>query len=224
MRVILVGGGETIETIYYLARHFERPGYRVTIVNPDPAEAQMLSRRVKATVILGDGSDPVILEEAGARRADVLLSLTAYDPDNLVACQIAQQVFGVPRTMALVNDPDNEEVFRQLGIPLVFSATRVIGSLIEGHTVFDEITNLFPAAEGQVQVTEIELPEGAPAAGRTLQALDLPQDSLVAAIIRDRQVIVPHGDTQLRVSDHLILIALPEYQEQIVRALTGEGA
>jgi len=224
MRVILIGGGETIETIYFLSRLFSRRGYRVTIVNPYPAEARMLSRQVNATVILGDGSDPAVLEEAGARRADVVLSLTPHDPDNLVACQVAQTLYGVPRTMALVNDPDNEQVFHQLGITEVFSATRVIGSLIEGRTVFDEITHLFPAAEGQLHVSEVVLDEEAPAADKRLLELDLPEDSLVAAIIRDGQVVVPSGKDRLQVADRLILIALPEKQEEVLRLLTGEGA
>ncbi len=224
MRVILIGGGETIETIYFLSRLFARRGYRVTIVNPHPAEAQMLSRQVKATVILGDGSDPAVLEEAGARQAEVVLSLTPYDPDNLVACQIAQKVYSVPRTMALVNDPDNEPVFRQLGITEVFSATRVIGSLIEGRTVFDEITHLFPADEGRLHVSEVVLDEKAPAVGKSLMELDLPKDSLVAAIIRQGQVVVPRGEDRLQAADRLILIALPEQQEQALRLLSGEGA
>jgi trk system potassium uptake protein TrkA len=224
MRVLLIGGGETIETIYFLAKLFVRRGYQVTIVDPHPAEAQMLSRRVKATVILGDGSDPAVLEEAGARRADVLLSLTPSDPDNLVACQIAQKLYSVPRTMALVNDPDNEEVFRRLGISEVFSETRVIGSLIEGQTVFDEIIHLFPAAEGALYVTEVALDEDAPAAGKPLIDLGLPGDSLVAAVIRDGEVVVPRRETLLQVADRLLLIALPENQEEILRILTGQEA
>jgi trk system potassium uptake protein TrkA len=224
MRIIVIGGGETIETVYFLARLFSRRGDQVTIVNPYPAEAQMLSRQVKATVILGDGSDPAVLEEAGARRADVLLSLTPHDPDNLVACQIAQKLYGVPRTLALVNDPDNEEVFRQLGITEVFSATRVIGSLIEGQTLFDEIIHLFPAAEGRLYVTEVVLDGQAPAIAKTLQDLALPEESLVAAIIRDQKVIVPGGEYRLQAADRLIVIALPENQQEILRTLTGEGA
>ncbi len=224
MRVILIGGGETIETIYFLSRLFVRRGYRVTVVNPYPDEAQMLSRQVKATVIVGDGSDPAVLEEAGARRADVVLSLTPHDPDNLVACQIAQRLYSVPRTMALVNDPDNEEIFRQLGISEVFSATRVIGSLIEGQTVFDEITHLFPADEGRLHVSEVVLDEQAPAAGKSLAELDLPEDSLVAAIVRNGQVIVPGGQDRLQVADRLILIGLPENQEEVFRLLAGRGA
>lgn len=221
MKVIITGGGETIETVYYLARLFCRRRYQVTIINPFPEEAQMLARRVKATVIAGDGSDPATLEEAGARRADVVLALSPYDPDNLVACQVAQRLYRVPRTMALVNDPDNEEVFRQLGISLVFSATRVIGSLIEGQTVFDEITNLFPAAEGALHVTEVVLGDGAPSAGENLQELALPQDCLVAAIVRDGQVTVPRGETCLEAGDRLILVTLPKDQEAALRVLTG---
>ena len=223
MRVILLGGGETVETIYFLARLFVRRGYDVTIVDPYPAEAQMLSRRVTATVLLGDGSDPTVLEEAGARQADLLLSLTPHDPDNLAACQVAQKLYGVPRTLALVNDPENEEIFRQLGITEVFSSTKVIGSLIEGRTVFDEITQLFPADEGRLYVTEVVLDGKAPVIGRALQELDLPADSLVAAIIRDGQVVVPGGQDRLQVADRLIVIALPEHQEDLLIALAGEA-
>jgi trk system potassium uptake protein TrkA len=224
MRVILLGGGETVETIYFLARLFVRRGYDVTIVDPCPDEAQMLSRRVKATVLLGDGSDPTVLEEAGARQADLLLSLTPHDPDNLAACQVAQKLYGVPRTLALVNDPENEEVFRQLGITEVFSSTKVIGSLIEGRTVFDEITQLFPADEGRLYVTEVVLDREAPAIGKALQELDLPADSLVAAIIRDGRVVVPGGQARLLVADRLIVIALPEHQEHLLTALAGAEA
>jgi len=216
VRLILIGGGETVETVYFLARLFAGRGDRVTVVNPDPAEA-----RAQATVLVGDGSEPAVLEEAGARQADVLISLAPYDPDNLVACQIAQKLYGVPRTLALVNDPDNEAVFQQLGIAEVFNATRVIGSLIEGQTLFDEITHLFPADEGRVHVTEIVLDRAAPAVGRCLNELDLPPGSLIAAVIRDGQTLVPQGDTQLLVADRLILIALPEHQEACLRALAG---
>lgn len=224
MRVILIGGGETIETVYFLAKLFCGRRYQVTVVNPYPAEAQMLSRQVEATVLLGDGSDPAVLEEAGARRADVVLSLTPYDPDNLVACQIAQRLYGVPRTLALVNDPDNEQVFRQLGITEVFSATRLIGSLIEGQTVFDEITELFPADEGRLRVTEVVLGQEAPAVGTVLRDLGLPEGCLVAAIIRNGQVVVPAGDDRLQEADRLIVIAQPESQEKVLQILAGEPA
>jgi trk system potassium uptake protein TrkA len=222
VRLILVGGGETIETIYFLARYFAGQGHHVTIVDPNPEEARTLARRVKATIIAGDGSDPAILAEAGARQADLLLALAPYDPDNLVICQVGQKLYGVPRTLALVNDPENEEVFRQLGISQVFSATQVIGTLIRGQTTFEEITRAIPIAEGRVQVTEIVLNEHSPATGAALADLELPADCLVAAILRDGQVLVAGGQSRLRAGDRLVVISSPQDQQQALHILAGE--
>jgi trk system potassium uptake protein len=222
MRLILIGGGETIETVYFLAKYFVGQGYHLTIVSPQPSEARILARRVKATVIAGDGSNPAILEEAGARQADVVLALGAYDPDNLVTCQVAQKLFGVPRTLALANDPDNEEVFHRLGISQVFSATQVIGTLIRGQTTFEEIIKAIPVAEGQVQVTEIVLNENSPAAGASLAGLPLPAQCLVAAILRGGQLHVAGGQSQLQVGDRLIVISSPESHQEALHVLAGE--
>jgi trk system potassium uptake protein TrkA len=222
MRVILIGGGETIETIYFLARDFGRRRYQVTVVSPDPGEAATLARQVEATVMVGDGSEPAVLEAAGARRADAVLALTPNDPDNLVVCQIAQRSFGVPQTIALVNDPDNEAVFQQLGVSIAFSATRILGTLIEGHTIFEDMATVAPMAEGRVNVTEVTLSERSPAAGQSLSALRLPPDSLIACIIRDGHVIVPRGQNRLEVDDRVLVITLPENHEDVVRALTGD--
>jgi trk system potassium uptake protein TrkA len=128
MRVILIGEGKTV---YFLAKRFASKGYHLTLISPDLAKATILSRQVRATVLVGDGSDPATLEETGVRQTDVVLSLTSLDQDNLVACQLAQQMFGVPRTIALVNDPDHETVFRQLGLTIAISTTSIITSLIE---------------------------------------------------------------------------------------------
>ena len=222
MRLILVGGGETIETIYFLARYFAGQGHHVTIVNPNPDEARTLARRVKATIIAGDGSDPGILAEAGARQADLLLALAPYDPDNLVICQVGQKLYGVPRTLALVNDPENEAVFRQLGISQVFSATQVIGTLIRDQTTFEEVTQAIPVAEGRVQVTEVVLNEDSPATGAVLADLELPEDCLVAAILRDGQLLEAGNQSQLRVGDRLVVISSPQHQEQALHILAGE--
>jgi trk system potassium uptake protein TrkA len=219
MKVILIGEGKTI---YFLAKRFASKGYHLTIICPNPAEATTLSRQVKAMVLVGDGSDPAMLEEAGARQADVVLSLTPLDQDNLVACQIAQQMFGVPRTIALVNDPDHEAVFRQLGLTAAISTTQIITSLIEQKAGFEDITNLIPVAEGRVNVAEVILRDNAPAVGQSLKELVLPENSLIACIIRAGQVIVPRGDSSLQTADHLIVMSLPENYGQALRILTGE--
>lgn len=219
MRVIIIGGNQTV---YFLARQFVRRKYHVTIINRDPARSRMLAQQTKATVVLGDGTHVQILEEAGARQADVLLALTSHDQDNLIACQIAQRLFDIPRTIAQVNDPDNEEVFKQLGVTHPFSATRIIGSILNQEAVFEDITTLMPLAHGRVNVTDVRLDEDSPAIGKTLTELELSENSLIACIIRNDEVIVPRGGTQLMANDHLVLVSHPEQQKHDLDMLCGD--
>ena len=221
MRVIVVGAGKIL---YYLARQFASKGYLVTLVISDAAQAVALSRRVKALVLHGNGSDPNVLEEAGVRRADVVVALTAKDQDNLAVCQIAHQMFGVPRTVALVNDPQNEEVFRELGVSVAFSSTQIIARILEERAGFEDIANLIPLAEGRVTISEVALREGAPAVERYLRDLTLPEGALIGGILRAGDVIVPRGDTHLRGGDRLIIISRPDCYDQVLRILTGEEA
>ncbi|MDJ0737747.1 MAG: TrkA family potassium uptake protein [Nostocaceae cyanobacterium] len=219
MKVILIGGGKLA---YFLAKDFLNKGYQLTIINQDPTEARNLSRQLKATVILGDGTNLQKLQEAGAYQANIVLSVTHHDQDNLVACQIAQKCFGVARTIALVNDPDYQEVFLKLGVTVAFSATQILATLIEQQADFDEIKSLIPIAEGQLNITELILPEDSPAVGQRLADLALPEASLIASIIRQGKVIVPRGWSHLQAADRLILISQPQDYEQVLKILTGE--
>jgi trk system potassium uptake protein len=141
MRVILLGGSKTV---YFLARQFVHRKYHVTVIDREHARCRKIAQQIGVTVVRGDGTEVQRLEEAGARLTDVLLALTLHDQDNLIACQIAQRMFGVPRTIALVNDPDNEAIFKQLGVTMVFSTTRVITSMLDHETDFSEIASLMP--------------------------------------------------------------------------------
>lgn len=218
MRIILIGGNQTV---YFLARQFVRRKYHVTVVNRDPNRSRQIAQQTKATVVLGDGTDVQRLEEAGARQADVLLALTNHDQDNLIACQIAQKLFSIPRTIALVNDPENEPIFKTLGVTIAFSATRIIGSILDQETDFENITSLMPLAQGRINISDVRLDANCPSLGKTLLELDLSDHSLIACIIRDDEVIVPRGSTRLMANDHLILISQPEQQKRDLEILCG---
>lgn len=216
LNVLIVGGGKLI---YYLSRTFLSKGYRVTVINRDRETCSRLARRLKAVIVYGDGSDPMILQEAGAGSADAVLAVTPHDPDNLVICQLAALRFRVPRTLALVNDPDNESVFRRLGVK-AFSTTGIVANLIEQRAALEEIINLMPVGEGKVNVAEIRLNGTSPVAGKSLREIVLPENALVACIVRDQQAIVPRGATKLHSGDELIVLALPENFDAVIRALT----
>lgn len=218
MKVIIVGGGKTL---FFLCRNFTAKGYQVVIINRDKDECVQLSRRLSAMVVCGDGSDAGILKEAGAMGADAILAITPNDQDNLVICQLASLKFGVPRAIALANDPDNTEIFEKLGVS-AFSTTQIVGSLIEQRASLEQILNLLPVGEGRVNVTEIVLGDDSPVVGKLLKDIDLPENALIAVVIRDNHPIVPRGGNDLQAGDRVVLITLPENHGPVLKALTGE--
>lgn len=218
MKIIIIGGGKTV---YFLCRSFASKGYKVVIINRQREECVQLSRQLNAVVLCGDGSDSTILQQAGAREANAVLAITPNDQDNLIICQLASHQFGVPRVIALANDPDNTVVFKQLGV-ITFSTTDIIGNLIEQRTLLEEVTNLLPVGEGRVNVTEIILPGHSPLAGKHLREIDLPENALIAVLIRDDQPVVPRGATILLGGDRIVLITLPENHGKVVKKFTGE--
>lgn len=217
MKVIIAGEGKTL---YFLCRSFTDKGYEVTIINPNKEESVQLARQLPATVLCGNGSDAKILREAGAMGADIVLAITPRDQDNLVICQLASVQFEVPRVMALAHDPDNAEIFRKMGIP-AFSTTNIVSSLIEQRASLEQVVNLAPVAEGRVNVTEILLDNESPVAGKYLREIDLPDNVLVAVVIRGETPIVPRGDNELREADRVILITMPENHGAALRVFTG---
>ncbi|MDT8444308.1 MAG: NAD-binding protein [Desulfuromonadales bacterium] len=220
MRVILVGSGRIL---YYLARQFIRKEYDVQIIAPTLLEARELSQHVSRPVLAGDATDPKILEGVGAFRADVVLALTPNDEDNLAVCQIAGLMYKVPRTIALVNDPENEEVFHKLNVSVAISATRILSIILEEQAGFEEIGKLISVAEGRVSVAEITLREDSPAAGATIDSLVLPDEALIGGIIREGKVQIPKGGSRLLTADRLILIATDTSMDEAIRELVGEN-
>lgn len=210
--------------LYFLAKRFVSKNFQVVVVTNDEAEARSLARDVKARILLGDGTTPLLLRDAEAGRADTLLALLPADEDNLVACQVARRMFGVPRVVSLVNDPDNVELFERLGIAVTFSATELLAQVIEERTSTSGVMALLPLAGGRAHVTEVIVPAGAPAAGRRVRDLSLPGGALIATVLRGDRVLVPSGETELAPEDRLILISQPEDHGRFLRLLLGERA
>jgi trk system potassium uptake protein TrkA len=218
MKILIIGSGKTL---YFLCRNFTSAGYDVVIINRNRRECQNLAKELKAKVVYGDGSDVKVLMEAGAMGADVVLAITPHDQDNLIICQLAAIQFGVTRTVALANDPDNVEIFEQLGVR-TFSTTLIIGSLIEQRASLEQIINLLPIGGGRVNVTEILLDEESPVVGKHLENIALPENVLIAVLIRNGQPIIPGGATQLRAGDRIVLVTMPANHGPALKAITGK--
>ena len=218
MNILIAGEGKTV---YFLCRTFISKGHKVTVINRSQDESVWSARQLKIVSIQGDWSDPLVLEEAETNSMDAVLAVTPNDHDNLAICQIASLNFKVSQTLALVNDPDNEEVFRQLGVTAI-STARILSNLMERRVGFCEITNLITATEGKLNITEIELTETSPVAQKQIRDIKFPQNSLLAYILHQGQPTIPKGDTVLYPGDRVFVITMPENYAETIRMLTGD--
>jgi trk system potassium uptake protein TrkA len=218
MYVIVVGGGKVG---YYLTRTLLSEGHEVTLVEKEQARVSRLTSEFGENVLLGDGCEVRVMEDAGMNRADCVVAVTGHDEDNVVVCQVAQRHFGVPREIARVNNPENETIFRLLGIRETVASTRIIYSLIDQEVETGESLLLAALKRGKIVIVTLELTADSPAAGRMVKDIYLPGECVLAAIVRDDHILLPSGTTQLQSGDTVIAVAEPESQHVLRDALVG---
>jgi trk system potassium uptake protein len=218
MYVVIVGGGKVG---YYLSRTLVREGHEVTVVEKDRRRLSYLTEELGEIVHWGDGCEVRTMQETGMARADCVVAVTGDDEDNLVVCQIAKQRFGVKRTIARVNNPKNEEIFALLGVDRTLSSTRVIYSLIEQEVEVGEMVLLSALKEGKIELVSAELTKASPVVGRALKDVHLPGGTVIAAMIREEDVILPSATTELLSGDTVIALAHAGEEAALRIALLG---
>lgn len=133
MKVIIVGCGRVGVT---LADLLVRGGHEVTVVDTDRAALARLSQPFKGTTLMGNGTDMEVLRQAGIDKADAFLALTQGDNRNLMAAQVAKQIFGVKTVIAKVNDPIRASTYRAHGLK-TFSRTSILATLLDAMLMGD---------------------------------------------------------------------------------------
>jgi len=202
MFVLVVGGGKVG---YYLTKELIESGHEVVLMEKDRARAAQIVDELGSIVVAHDGCEGKYLKEAGAKRADIVAAVTGDDEDNLVICQMAKHHFDVPRTIARVNNPKNEELFRHLGVDEIISPTRMILGSIEQDIPVHELLHL-AALEGELEIIEAHLQEGSPAIGRSAGDISMPDACSLLTIVRDGKAVKPDGAVVLREGDKVIAI------------------
>lgn len=208
MYAVIVGGGKVGA---YLASVLLESDNEVAIIESDHQNATMLSVTLsgQCLVIEGDGCDSRYQEDAGARRADVFVSATGQDDTNLVAAQIAQRVFNVPRAIARVNSPKNLRIFRELGIECV-SSTTLIASLIEEEALMGSVSVVTSLTHGNVALTEFTVPHLRHFSnddGVEVGQIEMPEGSMIVAVAYEDDAAVASPDVVLYPGDQVIVVA-----------------
>src|SRR6476620_7281432 len=217
--VLVVGGGKVG---YYLAKELIDSGHEVAVMEKDPTRARQIADEIGSIVIARDGCEGKYLAEAGSNRADVVAAVTGDDEDNLVICQMAKHHFDVPRTIARVNNPKNEALFRHLGVDEIISPTRMILGSIEQDIPVHELLHLATLGEGELAHIEAHLQPCSLAIGRAPRVLDIPDGCSLFAVTRDGLATPLRPETILREGDKVIAIGKQECEDLLHSQLIGD--
>ena len=214
MYIIVVGGGTVGQGLALELLDF--PDDEVALIENDVARAQQLREELGEMVVHGDGTEIVVLDAAGAARADLLVAVTGDDTHNFVASQVAKHWFHVDRTIARVNDPRNERLFKLLGIDATVSAAAAVLAQLETSLSEHTVVPLMQLQGSDLQVANLHVIEGSAVADRAVRDLDLPQQTVFSLVIGlDGAPRLPSGETVLRTGDEVIAVIAEDSQDAL---------
>jgi trk system potassium uptake protein TrkA len=219
MYLIVAGGGKVGANV---AASLLEMGHEVTLVEQRRDRFERLEERFGPVVMRGDATEVHVLERAGIDRPpDIVFAVTGDDEDNLVISQVAKEGFGVPKVIARVNDPRNQQHFDLLGITQTVCATSGILGLVEHEVPQHGLVRLLELRQEGLEVVEMQIAGNSPAAGKRVGGLALPEGIRLVSVTRHGVGEIAVGQTVIRPGDQVIAILKPGLEDRLRRALVG---
>lgn len=226
MNILIAGGGRTgaqLASVLLSQKHDVR-----LIEHRADVLARIHHELPTEVIYEGMATDPAILEQAGVRKADAVAAVTTSDADNLALCFLARTQYNVPRTIARVNNPRTAWLFNnKFHVDVAVNQAAILTSLIEEEISFGDMMTLLKLRHGQYSLVEEKIPEGAQAVGVAIKDLKLPDECVIAAIIRHGEMVVPRGVTEFAVGDEVLAVvsrkAMDELAALFARPANGKG-
>lgn len=214
MFVLIAGGGRTGAQ---LASVLLAQNHQVRLVEHRSDVLARIHHELPTEVIYeGMPTEPAVLELAGIREANALAAVTTSDADNLAICFLARHKYNVPRTIARVNNPRTAWLFDQkLGVDVAVNQASIMSSLIEEEISLGDMMTLLKLRRGEYSLVEEKIPEGARAIGVAIKDLNLPDECVIAAIIRCGEMIVPRGVTRLEAGDEVLAVVSRQAMDEL---------
>lgn len=204
MKVLVAGAGNVGR---YLAGILVKSGHQVTLIENDESRIERAREESSATVVLGDATEPSLLERNGIRTADVVVAVTGDDEDNLVIASLAKFEFGVGHVVARVKNAANAWLYEpDMGVDTLVSAPHTIAQLIEEQVAVGDVVQLLELGRGEAALLEVTLPEDSPAVGQLVREIAWPADCVLAAVLRESRVLAAPADTALAAGDRLLCV------------------
>jgi trk system potassium uptake protein TrkA len=220
MRVVIAGAGSVGRSI---ARELLGHGHEVTLVDRQPS-AMRVSQVPDADWLLADACELPTLTQARVDECDVIVAATGDDKANLVVSLLAKTEYGVPRTVARVNNPRNEWMFDESwGVDVAVSTPRIMTAMVEEAVAVGDLVRIFTFHQSGADILELTLPVGSPLAGRRVGSVPWPDDVVLAAIVRGPRPLAPSADDTLEAGDELLFVAGAEVDEDALQRLLAPG-
>lgn len=218
MFVFIAGGGRTGAQ---LAAQLLEQNYEVRLVEHRKELLARLHHELPTEVIYeGRATDPNVLKEAGLERANVMVACTSEDEANLVLCYLARTMFKVRRTVGRINNPRNAWLFdKNFHVDETINQAEVMAHLIQEEMSLGDMMTLLKLRRGRYALVEEKVPPGAKAIGVQIKDLGLPEQCVIAAIIRKGQVTLPSGTITLEAYDEVLAITDDEGAKQLALLL-----
>ncbi len=204
MRVAIAGAGNVGRAI---ARELLDNGHQVLLIDKDPKALKMESVP-DAEWLMADACEVTALDKANLTNCQVFVAATGDDKVNLVTSLLAKTEYGVPRVVARINHPKNEWLFNSSwGVDVAVSTPRIMSALVEEAVTVGDVVRLFSFKAGQANLVELTLPDTSTCIGKTVEEIELPEDAVLAAIVRDGRVITAKAHDVFAAGDELLFIA-----------------
>lgn len=224
MRIVILGAGQVGSSV---AENLVSEANDITIVDTNGERLRHLQDRLDLRVVNGNAAHPAVLEQAGARDADMILAVTQSDETNMVACKLAATMFNIPTKIARIRSADylsHPEIFapENFAVDVAICPEQVLTEYIVKLLEFPESLQVLEFAEGHVSLVAVRAFHGGPLVGQQIAHLrsHMPQvDARVAAIFRGDSPIIPEGDTVVEAGDEIFFLAATENIRGVMREL-----
>lgn len=217
MRVAIAGAGSVGRSV---ARELLDHGHQVLLIDREPRAIKKQSV-AKAEWLLADACEVSTLEEAGLQDCQVVIAATGDDKVNLVVSLLAKTEYGVPRTVARVNNPKNEWMFDEAwGVDVAVSMPRLMTALVEEAVSVGDLVRIFTFQQSNTDMLELTLPADSPMVSNRVGDVPWPQDTALVAIIREGRPIAPSADDPLEAGDELLFVATPDMGPELEELLS----
>lgn len=217
MKIVIAGG--TSQSDFLISTL--KKNHTLKIINNNEEYASYLANIHQIPVIFGNPCKKYILDSAEIFDYQVLISLMDNDADNLALCQMAKEKYNIKKTVAVVENPKNVELFKSFGVSEVISSAYLASQHIAKISTLDALVNSFSLENGDISVTELEVKEECKVIGLSLSNIHLPSQVIIGCIFRDGSMIVPNGQSVILAHDKLILISPSKTQSTLVEIFSG---